>query len=54
VSPGDVDGIIDAIEKLKADEGLRKLMGANGRKAFESKYSARIAAKRYYNLVSEL
>ncbi len=54
VSPGDAGGIIDAIEKLKADEGLRRLMGGNGRKAFERKYTVRIVAEKYMRLISDL
>jgi len=53
VSPGDAGSIIDAIEKLKADEGLRRLMGENGRKAFERKYTVRIVAEKYMRLISD-
>jgi glycosyltransferase involved in cell wall biosynthesis len=54
ISPGDAAGIIDAINKLKDDEGLRRQMGENGRKAFEKKYTTRIVAEKYKRLISDL
>jgi len=54
VHPSDVDGLIDAILKLKSDEQLRKTMGLNGRKAFEEKYTTRIIAGKYKLLIQDL
>jgi len=54
LSPADSVGLIDTIEMLKANPGLRKEMGRNGRKAFENKYSSRIAAEKYKSLLQEL
>ena len=36
---GDVRAIQDAIAKLMEDKKLRQYLGANGRKAYEKKYS---------------
>jgi glycosyltransferase involved in cell wall biosynthesis len=52
VSPGDVDGLLRAVEELKNNEDLRKEMGENGRKAFENKYTSKIVAKSYKRLIT--
>jgi glycosyltransferase involved in cell wall biosynthesis len=39
VSPGDIQGIVTAIEILVKDPELRKKMGVNGRKAVLDNYS---------------
>jgi glycosyltransferase involved in cell wall biosynthesis len=52
VSPEDVDGLLRAVEELKNNEGLRKEMGENGRKAFENKYTSKIVAKSYKRLIT--
>ncbi|KPK84753.1 MAG: hypothetical protein AMS27_09110 [Bacteroides sp. SM23_62_1] len=54
VPPNDVNGLIDAILKLKSDEQLRKKMGYNGRRAFEEKYTTRIIAREYKLLIQTL
>ena len=51
ISPNDLDGLINAILKLKSDEKLRTAMGKNGRKAFEQKYLTRIIAEKYKSLI---
>jgi glycosyltransferase involved in cell wall biosynthesis len=52
IDPEDVDGFIGAILKLKSDEKLRSTMGLNGRTAFEKKYSTKVIAKRYLELIN--
>jgi glycosyltransferase involved in cell wall biosynthesis len=54
VNPDDTDGLIDAISFLKDNEELRRQMGQNGRKAFEKKYTTRIAAESYKALLDEV
>jgi colanic acid biosynthesis glycosyl transferase WcaI len=54
VNPEDTDGLINAIILLKNNEILRKQMGQNGRKAFEKKYTTRIAAEKYKALLYDV
>jgi glycosyltransferase involved in cell wall biosynthesis len=54
LDPTDIEGLLNSIELLKNDDSLRIKYGQNGRAAFEKKYSARIIAKRYSDLLSEL
>jgi colanic acid biosynthesis glycosyl transferase WcaI len=51
INPNDLDGLVNAILKLKSDEKLRTAMGKNGRKAFEQKYLTRIIAEKYKSLI---
>lgn len=51
VDPGDVDGLVYAINYLKEHEQERKQMGLNGRKAFEKKYTTAKAAESYAKLI---
>jgi colanic acid biosynthesis glycosyl transferase WcaI len=54
VSPEDTDGLIKAIILLKNNDALRIQMGINGRRAFENKYTTRIAAEKYKALLCEI
>lgn len=54
INPTDLDGFINAICLLKSDEILTKKLGQNGRKAFEKKYTTRIAAERYKALLGQI
>ncbi len=51
VEPGDIDGLKNAIIRLKEDEKLRIEMGKNARKAFENKYTVRDIAQQYKKLI---
>ena len=51
VEPGDINGLKNAIIRLKEDEKLRIKMGINARKAFENKYTVRIIAQQYKKLI---
>jgi colanic acid biosynthesis glycosyl transferase WcaI len=53
IDPDDTDSLIDAILKLKKDEKLRSTLGANGRSAYEKKYTTDLIAKRYMDLINE-
>lgn len=53
VRPGDVNGIIQALNTLKEDGMLREKMGSNGRQAFLNKYTTDIVAREYFSLFSE-
>lgn len=54
VSPEDTDGLIKAIILLKSNDALRIQMGINSRRAFENKYTTRIAAEKYKALLYEI
>jgi len=54
IEPGDVNGLLDAILKLKSDEKLRTEMGSNARRAFETKYTTRIISWKYKLLRDKL
>jgi glycosyltransferase involved in cell wall biosynthesis len=54
VNPDDLDGLINAISFLKDNDDIRRQMGQNGRKAFEKKYTARIAAKEYKKILDKV
>ncbi len=54
VQPGDTEGLINAINKLKSDDALRIRLGKNGRDAFEKKYTTRIVAGRYMELFNDI
>ena len=47
VPAGDNEGFLAAVKKLQADPGLRKKMGAEGRKTVVEKYSLQAAARVY-------
>jgi glycosyltransferase involved in cell wall biosynthesis len=53
VKPGDIDGLVTAIELLRDNISLRNSMGARGRLAFERKYTTRIIGERYKLLIQE-
>ena len=54
LDPYDLDGLLKAISELRSDEKLRSIMGDNGRKAFENKYSTKIIADKYISLIQSL
>jgi len=54
VNQNEKNGLIDAITLLKSDENARVLMGRNGRKAFEKKYTAKKVAEKYSMMFNEL
>jgi colanic acid biosynthesis glycosyl transferase WcaI len=54
VAPGDLDGFIEAIIFLRDNEATRILMGQNGRKAFEQKYTSRAAGNKYIELINRI
>jgi glycosyltransferase involved in cell wall biosynthesis len=54
VSPEDTDGLINAIILLKNSDTMRIQMGINGRRAFEKKYTTRIAAEKYKAILEDL
>jgi glycosyltransferase involved in cell wall biosynthesis len=54
VKPGDSAGLLNAINVLKSNEELRVLLGSNGRKAFENKYTSTIIAGKYLALIEEI
>jgi glycosyltransferase involved in cell wall biosynthesis len=54
VNPGDRDELLNTIHSLRSNEQLRKTLGDNGRNAFERKYTTKIIAGRYLNLINEL
>ncbi|MEK7266444.1 MAG: glycosyltransferase family 4 protein [Pseudomonadota bacterium] len=43
-----------AVERLAADPKLRQEMGAQGRRAFETHWSERVALSAYFNLIAEI
>lgn len=51
VNPNDIDGLVKAIELLKENREMRVKMSINSRKAFEKKYTTRIAAESYARLI---
>lgn len=51
---GDVDAIKSAIRTLKSDPALCKRLGANGRKAYETKYGWNIMEKRLLDIYQTL
>ncbi len=54
VEPGDFEGIVNAVLRLKSDEENRRKMGANGRKAFEEKYTTKVAALKYKKMLTDI
>ena len=51
---GDVNAIIDALEKLRDNPDLRQQLGQNGRKAYDNKYSAHLMEKKLVESYKEL
>ena len=51
VEPGDINGLLNTISKLRNDSNLRLLMGSNGRTAFEKKYTTVVICEKYKDLV---
>lgn len=51
---GDVEAIMEAIVRLKNDPKLMRTLGANGRKAYEQKYSWHIMQERLLHAYKEL
>lgn len=54
IDPGSVEEIKEAIIKLKEDPGLCQQLGANGRKAYEQRYSWETMRQRLLGLYREL
>lgn len=54
LNPNDLTGLLETIKLLKTDQNLLNNLGKNGRIAFENKYTLRIIADRYKNLLKEL
>ena len=51
--PKDVDALIGAITSLKADDELRKTMGANAYEAFIKYFTVEHCAEKYYRLINK-
>lgn len=49
VRPGDVEGLARAINSLRADAGLRRALGENGRRAAERRFDRASIATRFIN-----
>ena len=54
VPAGDNAGFLAAVKKLQADPGLRKKMGAEGRKTVVEKYSLQAAARVYEDIFEKV
>lgn len=54
VPPDDYEGLNNAIIKLMEDNALRIEFGANGRRAFEKKYTTKIISDKYIMLLNDL
>lgn len=54
VEPGDIEGLLSALDLLKSDEKLRAEFGFNGHKAFQKKYTLNIVAAQYISLIRQL
>jgi glycosyltransferase involved in cell wall biosynthesis len=54
VKPRDAIGLVDALEKLVEDNGLRKSMGAAGRETAEERFDAQKNAFRILDLLKEV
>jgi glycosyltransferase involved in cell wall biosynthesis len=51
VSQGDVEGIVDAIERWKSDPDLIESQGENARKAFEENFTTDASINKYYEML---
>jgi len=54
IRPGDVDGLVDAILKLKKDRKLAAKFSRNGKRAVQEKYGLQAVADRYVDLLAEM
>lgn len=54
VPPGDVKSLVNALDTLMGDAGLRKLYGTRGFDAVDGKFSWDLAAERFHNVLREL
>jgi len=54
VRPGDVDGLVAAIRRLKDDDERRKTLSANAKGAIARKYGLHAVADRYVELIRSL
>ncbi len=54
VEPGDLDGLLEAIEFFRANPEKRQEMGRRARKAFEDKYTLAHVADRYYQTMCKV
>ena len=52
VSPGDVDGVIDALKRWKRNPRLVEEQGRNARREFESRYTKSQAIDQYYEVIA--
>jgi glycosyltransferase involved in cell wall biosynthesis len=53
VRPGDVDGLIDAIQSLLSEKPRREALGSAGRRLLETKYARTLCEDRLVDLVEE-
>ena len=51
---GDVEGLVEAINTLRADEKRRQAMGARARDALVNKYQRRLALDQYERILEEV
>lgn len=54
VTPGDVDGLLAALERLASDPGLARRMGEKGRSAFLVAHDRRICCAQWHELIGSL
>jgi glycosyltransferase involved in cell wall biosynthesis len=47
VKPGDIEGLVESLQKLRADSHLRNRMGENGRKAAKEHFDRTSIADRF-------
>lgn len=52
VSPGDIDGVINAIERWRRNPDLVSEQGQNARHEFETRYTKRDAIDQYYDVLT--
>jgi glycosyltransferase involved in cell wall biosynthesis len=53
VSQGDVEGIVEAIERWNSDPELVNSQGRNAREAFEENFTADKSIDQYYRMLAE-
>jgi len=54
IRPGDVDGVIAALERLASDPSVGRRMGERGRSALIVHHEQRLCCNRWYELIREL
>jgi len=54
VEPGDAEGLARALERVRADAGLRERLGAAGRRRYSEAYTARASADRWLALYLDI